>query len=93
MKKTPIVGPYSVNDRLAAHNNAITELAHENNALRLQLEQCQKSLNEVQIIERSPIPGPPGERGASTQGPRGFQGETEHRGKMEYASVKARWMR
>lgn len=27
--KTPIVGPYSVNDRLAAHNNAITELASE----------------------------------------------------------------
>lgn len=27
--KTPIVGPYSVNSRLAAHDNAITELAHE----------------------------------------------------------------
>jgi len=79
--KTPIVGPYSVNSRLAAHDNAITELAHEANALRLQLEQCQKSLNAVQIIERSPIPGPPGERGASTQGPRGLPGRDGAPGK------------
>lgn len=44
---------YTVNGRLAALEAFATEQAQENKRLRTQLEQCQKSLDSVQIIERA----------------------------------------
>jgi len=72
---------YAVNERLAALENFATETAKENKLLRLALEQAQKAIEKIQIVARSPIPGPPGPTGASVQGPQGLPGRDGAPGK------------